>query len=112
MKKPVSFSAILMTLLTSVLYSILPSELQKRMSPSPLKRHSVEIIQSSGKRLQMLNMIFENTSQMGACVRILQVLFAVFRAIPEAKRKKVKKKCHATFTDYLRTKCHNYSYRS
>ena len=51
--------------------------------------------------------IFDNRSEMDACVRILQILFAVYEAIPEDKRRRVRIQCqptvkeHVTFTDYL-----------
>ena len=51
--------------------------------------------------------MFENRSEMDACVRILHVLCTVIRAIPKDKRKKLKIQCqptvngHATFTNFL-----------
>ena len=50
--------------------------------------------------------IFDNTSEMDACVRISLALFAVFRAIPEDRRKKLKIKCQPTVKDH--TACTDY----
>ena len=54
-----------------------------------------------------VNKIFANRTEMDACVRVVQVLIAVFRIIPEDTRKKLRISCqpsmmgHSVFTDFL-----------